>query len=111
MGQGSQDVKISHPDRSKVPSFAAAIRIAVTSAWAVGSQASVTPLLPSATISPSRAMTAPNGPPPRSRLSLESRMARRISSFLSIVFPGWHDCEERMVRLAGIEPTTFSSGG
>ena len=57
-----------------------AARMALTSACAVGSLRRVTELDPSATISPSRAITAPNGPPPRSTLSRERAIAFRINS-------------------------------
>ena len=53
MGQGSQEVYISYPLRSNVPSLAAAARIALTSACAVGSQDVVTRFTPVATITPS----------------------------------------------------------
>ncbi len=46
----------------------------------------VTPLLPSAIISPSRAMTAPKGPPPLRTLLMESSIALCINSSFVIVF-------------------------
>ena len=83
MGQGSQEVYISYPLRSNVPSLAAAARIALTSACAVGSQDVVTRSTPVATITPSLvAITAPKGPPPFSTFSFESSIAFRISSSL-----------------------------
>ena len=85
MGQGSHEVYIEHPERSKVFIFSAALRMAETSAWAVGSQCSVTQFEASATTSPSFAITAPNGPPPFFTLSSESLIALIISSLSFIV--------------------------
>ena len=56
--------------------------MALTSACAVGSQSGVTRFTPVAMILPSRAMTAPKGPPPATTFSSESRMAILISSSL-----------------------------
>src|ERR1700737_4131691 len=51
------------------------------SAWAVGSLAEETRFIPQAMTVPSRAMTAPNGPPRPSRIfSADSAMAHRINS-------------------------------
>src|SRR5574344_587194 len=86
IGHGSHDVNISQPLRSNVPNTFDALRIADTSAWAVGSQSRVTLLDASATILPSRAMTAPKGPPPNFTLSSARRMALVMSSLLSIVY-------------------------
>lgn len=65
-------------------SFLHALRMALTSACDVGSCSDVTRLTPVAIISPSRAITAPNGPPPLAMFSMESSMAFLISSFLVI---------------------------
>ena len=86
IGQGSHEVKISHPLRSKVPRRRVASLMALTSAWAVGSQSSVTLLAASATISPPRAITAPKGPPPLRTLSSARVSALLISSSFVIVF-------------------------
>ena len=59
-------------------STAAALRMASTSAWAVGSPVSRTRFWPRATISPSLVMTAPNGPP--QLLSTDSLARRHASS-------------------------------
>src|ERR1700683_5033107 len=59
--------------------------MAFTSPCAVGSLVEVTELAPSPTISPLRAMTAPNGPPlPETTFSVARAMARRRKSGL-----GW----------------------
>ena len=63
IGQGSQLVYNSHPDRSKFFSFALAARMASISAWAVGSQEVATRFVPSPIISPSLTTTDPKGPP------------------------------------------------
>src|SRR3974377_500735 len=83
MGQGSQLVDNSQPASENVLSALQAARIAQTSPWAVGSLVAVTMLAPSATIRPSRAMTAPKGPPLREiTFSVASAMARRKYSGL-----------------------------
>src|SRR5574344_616073 len=74
---------MSQPLRSKTPNLEQAERIALTSAWAVGSCWEVTRLTPVAIISPSRTMTAPKGPPPFFTFSIERRIASRIKLFLS----------------------------
>ena len=72
MGHGSQLLKISAPERSKVFRCAQAARMATTSACAVGSLLAVTRLKPSPTTRPSFTMTAPKGPPLRCTFSRES---------------------------------------
>src|SRR6185436_71981 len=55
-----------------------ASRIATTSACAVGSLVSVTRLVPSATMCPSRTTSAANGPPPACTLASDSSTARAM---------------------------------
>src|SRR3954469_23077746 len=77
---------MSQPSRLKVLSFEQALRIAVTSAWPVGSFADVTWFQPSAITSPSRTITAPNGPPWLARICRSaSAAARSMRLFSSIV--------------------------
>ena len=72
---------------SKVPSLRQACRMAVTSAWAVGSLSSVTRFDAPATTLPSFTITAPKGPPPCSTLSSARRMASRMKRMsASVVF-------------------------
>ena len=59
----------TQPDRLKSPTAWQALRIATTSACAVGSRSRVTRLTPSATTSSPRTMRAANGPPPSATLS------------------------------------------
>src|SRR5512140_2990699 len=61
MGQGSQVVYITHPVRSMVPSAFAAARMALTSAWAVGSVVGHTVLWVQDTTLPSLTTAAPDG--------------------------------------------------
>lgn len=83
IGHGSQDEYISQPLRSNVFSFLQALRIALTSACAVGSLLAVTRFTPVATTLPSFTITAPNGPPPfLTLLSAREIASRIISSFL-----------------------------
>src|SRR5579863_2289692 len=78
MGQGSQRVYSCQRASVRVPSASAAARIATTSPCAVGSLVAVTELAPSPTITPSRTITAPNGPPRAvATFSVASAMARR----------------------------------
>jgi len=66
------------PFNSKLPRAVAAFRIAVISAWAVGSLLAVTLFTPVAITTPSLTMTAPNGPPaPESTLPVARLMAMR----------------------------------
>ncbi len=81
MGQGSQDVYISQPDKLNVPNFLVAKRMALTSACAVGSLSIVTLFDASAITSPSFTMTAPKGPPPFCTLFSDKAIALRIISF------------------------------
>ena len=65
--------------RSKVCKAWQALRMADTSAWAVGSLLSVTRFTPVATISPSFTITAPKGPPPLATFWMDRAMAWRIN--------------------------------
>src|SRR5688500_13387924 len=70
---------MSQPRSENVPSALQALRIAVTSACAVGSFVDVTRFQPSAITLPSLTTMAPNGPPAPSRMrSAESRTAWRM---------------------------------
>src|SRR5678816_1547750 len=62
---GSHVAYSSQPERSKVPSFAHAARIASISAWAVGSFRAITRLHATASTSPPRASPASGGEPSR----------------------------------------------
>ena len=70
-----------------------ASRIAVTSAWAVGSLDEVTLFQPRPTILPLRTITAPNGPPCPARIFvMEMRMAAFMKDFFMRTIPpdsGW----------------------
>jgi len=63
IGHGSQVAYIVDPERSKLLIFLHAFRIAVISAWAVGSFCENTRFPPLPIILPSITITAPNGPP------------------------------------------------
>lgn len=83
MGQGSHELYTVHPERSKFCNSRHALRIAITSACAVGSLFGTTRFAPFATTLPSRTITAPNGPPPSSIFSMDSSIAILINSLSS----------------------------
>ncbi len=62
IGHGSQLLYRMQPSRRYVPNRFAAWRMAITSAWAVGSPACTTMFQPRPTTSPSFVTTAPKGP-------------------------------------------------
>src|ERR1700716_670428 len=74
------------PQSWKPPSAVHALRIATISPCAVGSFVAVTLLAPVATISPSRTITAPNGPPrPDVTFSVASAIALSIKTWLPCI--------------------------
>ena len=92
------------PVRSKVPRAWQAARMALISAWAVGSWFGVTRFAPRAMIRPSWAITAPKGPPPARTFSSERRIAPPIHS------PSGSTSPERSPLSAG-RPGTAAAGG
>lgn len=80
IGQGSVVEYRTQPLRKMVFRARAALRMQLTSAWAVGSLSRQTVLCVAATTAPSLAMTAPNGDCPAAMPSRVTRIAWRMKS-------------------------------